>query len=261
MRRQPRKFTARFLLTLGMLISVAGGCSEPTGPTQGELVPPTSVKPPPIVDPPPPVTPRAYAGLDAWVPLPDNFSVLWGAASDGEYVESYSWKKVSGPDSYSIDCPDSQQTMVVDLEEGRYEFELTVTYRGSSGSIFTLKDRVSIVVYDPRTPGANEFIFKNLRDSCFARETACVSDTTSNRSCDNWWSDQIYFVIENFNDYVPAGTEIKVFLKVAGSANWVEVSTEGENYVYRINGNRFVLEIETDQLADPNAPVDIMIAI
>jgi hypothetical protein len=244
---------ARIFLTLGMLISVAGGCSEPTGSTQGEFVLPTPV------DPQPPVTPRVYAGLDAWVPLPDNFSVLWGASSDAENVESYSWKKVSGPDSYSIVCPDSRQTMVGDLEEGTYEFELTVAYRSSSGSL-TLKDRVSIVVYDPRTPSANQFIFKNLRDSCVARETECVSETTANRSCDNWWVDRIDFVIENFNDYVPAGTAIRVFLNVAGSTNWVEVSTEGENYVYRINGNRFELEIETDYLADPNAPVDVMIS-
>ena len=236
------KFSPRVLLTLVALISVASACSEPTQPTPPEIVPP---KPP--AAPPPPVVPvntapKVLVGWDIWVPLPTNFSVLDAAAWDRESnIESYLWKKVSGPASYSIESPDSLQTKVVNLEEGTYQFELTVTDKGGA----TGKAIHRIVVYEPRTPGANEFIFKNLRDSCGGQ-------------CDPWFMDEFTFVIENFHAYVPAGTAIKVFLKVADSTNWVEVSnTGGENYVYRINGSRFVLEIDADSA--PYRPVDVKI--
>jgi hypothetical protein len=237
MRGHPRKFTTRTVLTLGLLISVAGGCNETTGPTQTVIVPP------------PPLIPQVSAGLDAWVPLPVNFVVLSGWASDARHVESYSWKKVSGPDSYSIESPGSLRTTVADLEKGTYEFELTVVYRDPSGDALIAKDRVIIVVYDPRTQGANEFIFKNLRASC--------------DGCDLNFVDRYHFVIENFHDYVPAGTAIKVFLKeVAGSTGWVKVpNTGGEDYVYRINGDRFVLEIDAYYLAKPWHPVDVDVMV
>jgi hypothetical protein len=228
------------VLTLGALISIAGGCSEPTQP---EIVPP-----PPPAAPPAPVVPvntppRVFAGYDVWVPLPANSSVLYGSAYDAESnIESYSWKKVSGPASYSIESPGSLQTKVVNLEEGTYQFELTVTDKGG----LTGKATVRIVVYEPRTPGANEFLFKNLRYRC----DDCVPD----------FLEVFTYVIENFHAYVPAGTAFKVFLKVAGSTNWVEVpSAGGEKVGYRINGDRFVIEIDWDYLPNLDRPVDVKI--
>ena len=224
-------FSPRILLTLVALISVASGCSEPTQPT-----PPAPVIP---VNTPPTVS----AGWDAWVPLPSSSAVLTGRAADKEsHLESFSWKKVSGPASYSIEGPNSPQTKVANLEEGTYQFELTVTDKGG----LTGKDTVAIFAYEPRTPGANELIFKNLQGRC--------------DRCDLFWGESVSYVIENLHAYLPAGTALKVFLKVAGSTNWVEVpSTGNENYVYRINGNRVELEVDTDYLPDPYRPVDVKI--
>lgn len=236
-------FSPRILLTLIALISVASGCSEPTQPAPPEIVRPTPPAAPPAPVVPVNTAPTAYVGWDIWVPLPANSSILDALATDAESSISYLWKKVSGPKSYSIESPDSLQTKVVNLQEGTYQFELTVTDKGG----LTGKATVRVVVYEPRTPGANEFIFKDLRDSCGGQ-------------CDRNFSDRFTYVIENFHAYVPAGTASKVLLKVAGSTNWIEVSsTEGEDYVYRINGNRFVLEIDADNRADQYRPVDVKI--
>lgn len=238
------KSSLSILLIACALTGAAGGCSEPTQPTPPEIVRPT-----PPAAPPTPVVPvntasRVYAGWDLWVPLPTTSSVLDGSAYDPESnFESYSWKKVSGPASYSIESPGSLQTKVVNLAEGTYQFELTATHKRG----FTGKDTVEIVVYEPRTPGANEFLFKNLQYAC----DPCIPD----------FMVRFTYVIENFHAYVPAGTAFKVFLKVAGSTNWVEVpSAGGENHGYRINGDRFVMEIDWDYLPYlQDRPVDVKI--
>lgn len=223
------------LLRLVVLISVTGACSEP--------LPPEPVPDPPPATPPAPAVntaPRVYARSDVWVALPTRSSVLHGSAHDEERnIESYSWKKVSGPATYAIESPGSVQTKVGNLEEGTYQFELTATDKGG----LTGKATQSIVVYEPRTPGANEFIFKNL-------ECDCIPD----------WVDRLTYVIENFHAYVPAGTAFKVFLKVAGSTHWVEVPSPGIwNYSYQINGNRFKVEVATDYLPEPYGRVEVKI--
>ena len=235
-------FSPRVLIALVALISVASACSEPTPPTPPEIVPPEAPAAPPPPAVPVNTAPVVLVGWDIWVPLPVNSSILDAGTWDAEKnIESYSWKKVSGPASYSIEHPDSLQTKVVNLEEGTYQFELTVTDKGG----LTGKATRKIVVYEPRTPGTNEFIFKNVRDICDGH-------------CGTLFIDKFTFVIEDFHAYVPDGTAIKVFLKVAGSTDWVEVSsTEGGNYVYRIDGNRFLLEIDADSA--PYRPVDVKI--
>ena len=194
-------------------------------------------KEPVIISAPPPVLPQpgqAFAGSDQWVPLPANFSVVYGGTSHAEAtIESYFWKNISGPSSYVLVYPREKHAVVTNLEKGTYEFEFTVTTKAGSPD----KDTVSIHVYEPRTAGANEFIFKNLKWMCPFR---CA----------------VY--IENFNLYVPNGTAFKVFLKSAHSANWIELlNNTADKYLYGINNNH--LAIDSFDPDDEDLPVDVKI--
>ncbi len=178
--------------------------------------------------------PKAFAGLDAWVPFPSDYSFLNGYTSHAEsIIDSTHWKKISGLASYVIEIPGSKYTKVSNLEKGRYEFDFTVTTK--AGSID--KDTVSIHIYEPRIAGANEFIFKNLE----------------------WWCGISCAVgIENFNLYVPNDTVIKVFLKTANADNWIEVvNNRGDKYFYEIRNNNF--SIWADNLYNWDVPVDVKI--
>ena len=73
--------------------------------------------------------PVANAGPDQTIVLPDNKSSLDGTASadpDG-VITFYQWTKLSGPGSPSFTTATSSRTDVIDLQEGTYEFELSVT--------------------------------------------------------------------------------------------------------------------------------------
>ncbi len=197
--------------------------------------------PPRVLPPPPPPLPlnpvnigrKVFAGSDLWVPLPANFSVVYGGTSHAaSTIESYLWKKISGPASYLIENSGSKETKVTNLEKGTYEFEFTVTTKASSPD----KDTVSIHVYEPRIAGANEFIFKNLEWMC---PMGCS------------------VAIENFNLYVANGTAFKVFLKSANAANWIEVvNNRGDKYVYGISNNLFLIFAD---YPDESIPVDVKI--
>jgi hypothetical protein len=176
------------ILALGAFVSVAGACSEPTEPPAGPV----------------PLRLVANAGSDAVVLLPANVAVLYGSAGDGESRYSWRWTKVSGPDSYSIESPESRITKVTNLEPGLYEFELAVQERGLTGT-----DTVGVLVLDPRVPGVNEVIHENPQWICP-------------------WGCFLY--LGNIRSYAPHGRAIKVFLQArdaAGyAAGWVEVPHE-----------------------------------
>jgi hypothetical protein len=200
------------VLTLSALISIAGGCSEPTQPEE--------VPPPPTPVVPVNTAPKAFAGPDVLVPLPVSSWMLYGSATDAESnIESYSWRKISGPSSYSVESPESKQTQVANLEQGRYEFELTVTDKGG----LIGKDTVGISVYEPRIPGANEFVFKNVEWHC---PMGCT------------------LKIDNFQQYIRDGTAIRVFLNRGDAAEWTEVKPEQ----YWVSGDRYVYGIYNDYL-------------
>jgi len=132
--------------------------------------------------------------------------------------------------------PREKHAVVTNLEKGTYEFEFTVTTKAGSPD----KDTVSIHVYEPRIAGANEFIFKNLKWIC---PLGC------------------YVPIENFNLYVPNGTAIKVFLKTANSANWIEILTNMSDkyryYFYETNNN--ILAIDSWDPDDEYLPLEVKI--
>jgi hypothetical protein len=68
------------------------------------------------------------AGADKSLILPNNSSTLNGSASSSTgLIVSTTWLKISGPNSYVIDDPSSLNTNLSNLEEGVYQFSLTVT--------------------------------------------------------------------------------------------------------------------------------------
>jgi alpha-tubulin suppressor-like RCC1 family protein len=72
--------------------------------------------------------PVAVAGNDVVITLPTNSLTLSGAVSydaDG-VLTSYLWKKISGPAQSVIATPNQKQTLVSNLVQGTYKFELTV---------------------------------------------------------------------------------------------------------------------------------------
>ena len=90
--------------------------------------------------------PTAIAGPDQVITLPNNSILLDGSSStDPEGISSYNWKKIEGPDSFLIISPKTAKTMVQNLAEGIYQFELEVM---NTGGLFT-GDTIKVTVHPP----------------------------------------------------------------------------------------------------------------
>ncbi len=100
--------------------------------------------------------PIASAGPDQVIFLPTARVRLNGSASSDpdSNITAYKWTRISGPLSFHIQYPDSVQTLVSDLIQGFYQFELKVTDAGSLVST----DTVGIRVVDG---GNSEVIFSD----------------------------------------------------------------------------------------------------
>src|SRR5215203_3636137 len=98
--------------------------------------------------------PAANAGADQTITLPTNSVTLSGSASDPDgFINAYSWTKIGGPGSGTINSPSSASTTVTGLTQGVYTFRLTVSdNNGASAS-----DDVVITVNaaSNQTPSAN----------------------------------------------------------------------------------------------------------
>lgn len=94
--------------------------------------------------------PNALAGSDLVVTLPTNYVELNGTSShdpDGQ-INSWHWNKISGPNSFYINSPFAAQTIVGELVEGIYEFELKVI---DNGGLYST-DKILVTVYADPTP-------------------------------------------------------------------------------------------------------------
>jgi hypothetical protein len=83
--------------------------------------------------PPPPnsnnATPVAHAGEDVQLHLPVSMLILTGESSedpDGEIIKYY-WELANGPAAVTISDANNSVASVSDLQEGKYQFRLTVT--------------------------------------------------------------------------------------------------------------------------------------
>ncbi|HMU62975.1 MAG TPA: PKD domain-containing protein, partial [Gemmatimonadales bacterium] len=78
--------------------------------------------------PPPNQAPAANAGPDQTITLPVNTVTVNGSGTDPDgTITAYLWTKISGPASYTIASPASATTVINNLIQGTYQFELRVT--------------------------------------------------------------------------------------------------------------------------------------
>jgi hypothetical protein len=95
--------------------------------------------------------PVANAGTDQTITLPANSVTLTGTGSDADgNVTAYSWTKISGPASGGILSPSNAQTVVNNLTQGVYLFELKVTDNVNA----TGRDTVQVTVNTAQTAGS-----------------------------------------------------------------------------------------------------------
>ncbi len=97
------------------------------------------------VNPAPNQPPTANAGLNQNITLPTNNVTLVGSGSDPDgNVVSYQWTKISGPSQYNIVSPAQAQTVINNLVQGVYQFQLTVTdNQGATGKRYCAGDSQS----------------------------------------------------------------------------------------------------------------------
>lgn len=93
--------------------------------------------------------PVVNAGADIEIVLPVNTVALKGSASAaaGSSITFYQWSRKTGNGTFAFVTPNSAETSVTDLEEGVYEFELSVTDDKNA----VAKDDVKVTV-KPKAP-------------------------------------------------------------------------------------------------------------
>ncbi len=127
--------------------------------------------------------PVAHAGADTSILLPVNNVTVIGNGKDSDgVIASYQWKKVAGPPLSMVVNPNNAITAINNLEEGIYQFELTVTDNlGATG-----KDTLVIKVIQPSL-SSRLFIEQELD------ATSPVNDTM------NYISNNITNIISNYH--------------------------------------------------------------
>lgn len=157
--------------------------------------------------------PVANAGPDQTITLPTNTINLDGNSSidPDNNITSYTWVKISGPSSYNIVTGNATQTLVTNLEQGVYQFELKVT---DAGSLFS-KDTIQILVDDPNInqppvahAGADQTI--NLPTNSIILNASGSIDPDNNITSFTWTkiSGPSSFNIENSNAAITQVTNL-----------------------------------------------------
>lgn len=115
----------------------------------GEYVPQSQTFSLTSTQPPVNQPPRANAGADVTLTLPNNSTILSGSGSDVDgTISAYKWDKISGPDFYIIQNPSAATTSVTGMAQGAYTFRLTVIDdKGGTGT-----DDVNIFVLPKPIP-------------------------------------------------------------------------------------------------------------
>jgi Secretion system C-terminal sorting domain/Bacterial Ig domain/Right handed beta helix region len=96
-------------------------------------------------------SPTANAGADQTITLPTSSVTLSGSGTDADgTIASYTWTRISGPNTPTIVSPSSASTNVTGLIAGTYVFRLTVTDNlGATGF-----DDITVIVNTPPTANA-----------------------------------------------------------------------------------------------------------
>jgi len=127
-------------------------------------------------------SPTAKAGSDLQISLPTDTATLTGTGTDPDgTIASYKWTRISGPAQSTLASPSKANTLISNLAEGAYQFELTVT--DNSGAI--AKDTVEVTVF--RQPTSFAKVFPNPATSVIniQIEGATTTSHTALRIYDN----------------------------------------------------------------------------
>lgn len=93
--------------------------------------------------PPANVPPVANAGINKTITLPANSVTLTGTGTDSDgSISSYAWSQVSGPLTATINTPSTATTIIKNLVNGVYIFQLKVT--DNAGATATAKVTVTV---------------------------------------------------------------------------------------------------------------------
>ena len=160
-----------------------------------------ALKPESYIPPGPPPEfnspPRVWLGENI-LDFPFTKILIDGVVSDPDYdIRNYHWRKISGPDFYNIEDDDSASTVISNLVNGNYEFELEV--KDSKGLVG--KDIVMVSV-ELKSENINEYIFNDLVWQF------------------NWYS---HLEIINFKYYIPKGRAYKIYIRRASNPEWFYV--------------------------------------
>lgn len=181
---------------LSLILLVTPGCNkENTIPTARRIPPPP---PPP---PPSNTAPTVWVGDDL-VKFPFSKIELISSFYDNEdNTASFTWTKISGPESYKIENKDLPTTLISNLVNGNYEFEFAA--KDSLGLVG--KDTISIhVELKPLT--SKEIIFKDMF-----------------WVYDEWGA--VYLTIPSFIYFAEAGRPYQVFI-LQKNSDWIEVDSD-----------------------------------
>lgn len=97
--------------------------------------------------------PRANAGSDQAITLPQNSVSLNGSGTDADgSIASYQWSKLSGPSSAVINNTNSAATDITSLQQGNYQFVLKVTDNVGASASDTVKITVNAAVANIAAP-------------------------------------------------------------------------------------------------------------
>jgi len=100
--------------------------------------------------------PKAIAGANQVITLPINTVTLTGSAADTDgSITKYSWAKISGPSSGTIVSPLGAVTTILNLVEGVYQYQLTVTDDDGATGKDTVQVTVNAVIGGNLLPAVN----------------------------------------------------------------------------------------------------------
>jgi hypothetical protein len=156
------------------------------------------------------VLPFPVRVTDTAIQLPYNRALLQLNSSNN--INSFTWKKISGPNSFYIQYPDGKYTSVSNLVEGIYEFEVTET----NAMQLSIKDTMTITVKADNNVYSTEILFENLQWN-YGGGWGCSTD--------------IFFIPPN---NMPVGHPIKVYIKTNLNNDWeiVQISQHDQYNIY-----------------------------